>query len=1209
MKKSILTFLLPLLFLMLSQGAAAQTWTQVGPADTGYLSNSVSDYSTIGYVGHTLYVAYWNNASSTNYRVLGNLVVKRLNAGGIKWESIGDELYTNSTAMEVYIAHKGDIPYIIYPGDGIYAGGIKKLNAAGNGWETVDMNSTGLAGLQLTHTANIAFHDDTEYKINVANDGYTIILTRLNAQGTAWETVGPAFVAEGRPFTISIAFNGSTPYISYNASLADGIKANVKKLNAAGTAWESVGSQNFSTSQGAGISLTDNGLTLLFDNGVPYVSLIPKPSRNSFGIPILFKLNSTGNDWDYVGNTADFSGVQAQYLDVAFNNHVPYMAYSDQRYSRISVKKLSAAGTGWETVGTTNFTGSGAIFPGLAFVENVPYLSYTDNVGYSNVKVKKLNAAATDWQSVGGGPGFIPIGYSFNAGQPYAFYADGVNKASVKRLNSVTSTWEIIGNASFSAGTISGGGITFNGSTPYVIFQDETTGYKATVMKLNASDSWEVVGKAGFTSAYPNYPSLQFNNGVPYAIYTDYNNSNKATVMKLNAAGTDWELVGTGGLSPGAATLPSLGFSGTTPYVAYADGSNSSKLAVRKFNSAANTWEAVGAANLSAGAAQDVKLVVNNNTPYVAFSDAGNGNKLNVILLNGAGIWTPFGNANFTDGGATGVSLLFNKDIPYVSFADFNNGSGRASVMKLNASGTAWETLGDPGFSLVSVTATALGFNGSTVYTMYTSSDAYVKKFADNSNPEPTIAAFTPKTATAGNTVNITGTNFTSASAVMFGGVPSASFRVVSPTSILAVTGAGESGDISVTTPGGTATISGFVLDKTPVITSFTPMVSGAQGLVTISGSNFSGATAVSFGGTAAQSFTVASGNSITATLASGASGDVSVTTPYGKGTSAGFIFVPKPVITPSGSTTFASGGSVTLNTNTNSGYTYQWYKNGVTITGASFAGYSAVESGSYTVKVSAGDYSITSDPVTVKVVYTLPANNFTVSTTSVTCKGQPDGAIGVKAAKLLNYTATISGNNVQQSYPFTTTLNIPGLTTGTYQVCLTVDGQPDYKQCYDLVVTEPQDLSVYSSVDKTFNTVNLTLHGGTEYQIDLNGKTTITNSNQITLQLARGSNTLVVTTDKLCQGTIRQVINMSGNLAPYPNPFQNILYVNLGESSVAVAGIKIYNITTGQLIKSANYYHQSGVIELDVTNLNNGVYTFRLSLDNKTSDFKIIKK
>ncbi len=76
-----------------------------------------------------------------------------------------------------------------------------------------------------------------------------------------------------------------------------------------------------------------------------------------------------------------------------------------------------------------------------------------------------------------------------------------------------------------------------------------------------------------------------------------------------------------------------------------------------------------------------------------------------------------------------------------------------------------------------------------------------------------------------------------------------------------------------------------------PVITSFTP-ASGPPGTtVTITGTNFTGATSVSFGGVAASSFTVLNDTTITAIVAGGASGSVSVTTAVGTATRTGFIF------------------------------------------------------------------------------------------------------------------------------------------------------------------------------------------------------------------------------------------------------------------------------------------------------------------------------
>lgn len=79
--------------------------------------------------------------------------------------------------------------------------------------------------------------------------------------------------------------------------------------------------------------------------------------------------------------------------------------------------------------------------------------------------------------------------------------------------------------------------------------------------------------------------------------------------------------------------------------------------------------------------------------------------------------------------------------------------------------------------------------------------------------PKATIASFAPTAASTGDTVTITGTNFTGATGVSFGGSAAASFKIVSATSIQAVIGAGATGSVNVVTPGGTAILSGFTLN------------------------------------------------------------------------------------------------------------------------------------------------------------------------------------------------------------------------------------------------------------------------------------------------------------------------------------------------------------------------------------------------------------
>ena len=79
-------------------------------------------------------------------------------------------------------------------------------------------------------------------------------------------------------------------------------------------------------------------------------------------------------------------------------------------------------------------------------------------------------------------------------------------------------------------------------------------------------------------------------------------------------------------------------------------------------------------------------------------------------------------------------------------------------------------------------------------------------------------------------------------------------------------------------------TVSGYLVKPIPVptITSFTPSSGYTGSVITITGTNFTGATAVAFGGVAATSFTVVNATTITATVGSGAAGTISVTTAYG---------------------------------------------------------------------------------------------------------------------------------------------------------------------------------------------------------------------------------------------------------------------------------------------------------------------------------------
>jgi hypothetical protein len=81
-----------------------------------------------------------------------------------------------------------------------------------------------------------------------------------------------------------------------------------------------------------------------------------------------------------------------------------------------------------------------------------------------------------------------------------------------------------------------------------------------------------------------------------------------------------------------------------------------------------------------------------------------------------------------------------------------------------------------------------------------------------------------------------------------------------------------------------------------PTITSFSPASAAPGATVTITGTNLTGASSVSFGGTAAASFAVASATSITAVVGTGSSGSVSVVTTGGTASLAGFTLAASPI-------------------------------------------------------------------------------------------------------------------------------------------------------------------------------------------------------------------------------------------------------------------------------------------------------------------------
>jgi hypothetical protein len=168
--------------------------------------------------------------------------------------------------------------------------------------------------------------------------------------------------------------------------------------------------------------------------------------------------------------------------------------------------------------------------------------------------------------------------------------------------------------------------------------------------------------------------------------------------------------------------------------------------------------------------------------------------------------------------------------------------------------------------------------------------------------PVTTVATIDPDSGSTegGDTVTLTGVCFTGATAVLFDGVPGTDLDVVDDSTITVTTPAGAAGtaDVTVVNPTecGDATVPDgytYVIPGSPVITDIDPDRGPETGgtTVTLTGTDFTGTTSVTFDGVEATSFDIVSDTEITAVTPPHAPGVVDVIATNATGASAGYDF------------------------------------------------------------------------------------------------------------------------------------------------------------------------------------------------------------------------------------------------------------------------------------------------------------------------------
>ena len=244
----------------------------------------------------------------------------------------------------------------------------------------------------------------------------------------------------------------------------------------------------------------------------------------------------------------------------------------------------------------------------------------------------------------------------------------------------------------------------------------------------------------------------------------------------------------------------------------------------------------------------------------------------------------PVINSFSPDSGASGATILI-------------KGKGLTGANTLSFGGTPANTFAVLSDSVISAVV-GVGSSGMVGVTSPAGSSSLAGfSFIYTPIPPVQLASFNPTSAGPGANITITGQHLSGITSISFGGTPVLSFRVLSDSVINVTLGSGSSGDLLVNGNNGTDSLTGFVYLTPPPpppviqIAAFSP-VSAANGTtVDITGSGLTGATSVSFGDAPAFSFHVINDSLILAVVGSGASGEVTVASPYSQDSISGFTY------------------------------------------------------------------------------------------------------------------------------------------------------------------------------------------------------------------------------------------------------------------------------------------------------------------------------
>jgi uncharacterized repeat protein (TIGR02543 family) len=876
-----------------------------------------------------------------------------------------------------------------------------------------------------TSTCYIKLASSLDFENPTDADGNNTYVTDIVATDAAGNTTSQTYTVTitnapevTSPSISSISTNGAS--LSFNADSAGTYYYLVYAAATAAPIASTVFSQGTAIAKGSGSASTNNSVNISgLSNSTQYVAyvIVRSGSVNS-------SVSSAGFTTATPSNDANLSG-----LSISSGTLAPTFASSTTSYS----------------VTVPNATNSITVTP-------------TRNQGNATIGVRVGTSGSYTSVTSGSASGSLSLNIGTNTIEVLVTAQDG----TTTQLYTLTVTRAGSNDSSLTALTLSAGTIapTFSsGTTSYTaIVSNATTSITVTPTRNESNATISIGGVSVTSGSASGSISLNVGENVISILVTAQDGSTTTYAVTVSRMPSIPQIATSSSLTAGAVNpsfvITGLGFKSdiaTSDITFVANvGSSASGLTLSTVTYNSPTQITLGFTGTSAVGAISIQVKASGYSP--SSSNASNTLSPANAPSNFAGVATS--STSFTLTWDAPTTLNGSSVLSYVVASGFNWGSSTCTgTTQLTCSFTQSSINARYGFTMYLSTISTLGTRQAT---------------GINVPLSPTFG--TPTATNDGFTVQITNYD---AVFVWAGTATSSGVVSISNTGLVTVTGVARntSATLNVTTTRnnyvtGLNSVSVTSLDvSAPTITSFassnvnTPSSAVFGSTVTITGTNFSNATAVKQGTTSASSYTVVNSTTITFTVnaASGAAYAISVTTAGGTATSSTNLTVTPEVPTIStqpSSATRSVGTSVTFTvvigslSETGTVLSYQWKKGSDNISGATSSSYTistptVADAGDYSVTISNTSSNATAVAFLASNAATLTMNTANTTTTFTASSTTP--TFGTAVTLTANVTTGATGTVTFKDASNNTLCTTGNLSSGSANCSWTPSGVGDF--------------------------------------------------------------------------------------------------------------------------------------------------------------------